>query len=141
MRAFLDTSSLVKLYHQEENSDFVMQALSADNEGIFLSELAVLEFHSALWKKIREKEIEEKVALQVMACFQNDRDKYQWIPLGKNIIESASRLLMKYGARGLRTLDSIQLASAYALKEAGCIFLTSDNLLRTFLLEEGLKVY
>ena len=57
MKAFLDTSSLIKLYHQEEGSDSIMEALSNDVEEIFLSELAVLEFRSALWKKIRKKEV------------------------------------------------------------------------------------
>lgn len=137
----LVTSSLVKLYHQENESDVVMQALSAQIDGILLSELATLEFQSALWKKVREKEVGENIALEVMACFQNDMDKYQWIPLEKSIVESASRLLRKYGSRGLRTLDSIQLASANSLKEDECIFLTSDNLLKTFFLEENLRVY
>lgn len=77
MKAFLDTSSLIKLYHQEEGADFVMDALSNDIEEILLSELAVLEFRSALWKKIREKEIEEKVAIEVIQCFQKDRDNFQ----------------------------------------------------------------
>ncbi|KKO20751.1 MAG: type II toxin-antitoxin system VapC family toxin [Candidatus Brocadia sp.] len=77
MKTFLDTSSLIKLYHQEEGADFVMDALSNDIEEILLSELAVLEFRSALWKKIREKEIEEKVAIEVIQCFQKDRDNFQ----------------------------------------------------------------
>ncbi len=37
MKAFLDTSSVIKLYHQEEGSDFVMEALSNDIEDVFLS--------------------------------------------------------------------------------------------------------
>lgn len=118
MKAFLDTSSLIKLYHQEDGSDFVMEALINDVEEIFLSELAVLEFRSALWKKIREKEIE----------VQSD------------IVESASHLLMKYGSRGLRTLDSLQFAAALTLKGEHCIFLTSDKLLRGFFEKEKLSV-
>jgi len=39
MKAFLDTSSLIKLYHTEVGSDFVMNALSQDITEIFLSEL------------------------------------------------------------------------------------------------------
>ena len=74
MKAFLDTSSLIKLYHKEERSDSVMNALSNDIREIFLSELAILEFRSALWKKIREKEIKEKTAIEVIKCFQNDGD-------------------------------------------------------------------
>lgn len=140
MKAFLDTSSLIKLYHKEEGSDSVMNSLSNDIREIFLSELAILEFRSALWKKIREKEIKEKTAIEVIKCFQNDGDNFQWIMLQSDIVESASYLLMKYGNRGLRTLDSLQLATALTLKDEECVFLTSDKLLRTFLKEEQLKV-
>lgn len=140
MKAFMDTSSVIKLYHQEEGSDFVMDALSNDIEEIFLSELAVLEFSSALWKKIREKEIEEKAAIEVITCFNNDRDKFQWILLQSDIVKSASQLLMKYGGSGLRTLDSLQLASALTLKDEECVFLTSDTLLQALLEKEKLRV-
>ncbi len=140
MKAFLDTSSLVKLYHQENESDFVMKALSSDIREIFLSELAILEFRSALWKKIREKEIEEKAAIEVIECFQDDVGNFQWILMQSNIVDSASDLLMKYGNRGLRTLDSLQLAAALTLKGEECIFLTSDKLLHTLFKEERLRV-
>lgn len=140
MKAFLDTSSLIKLYHHEEGPDFVMEALSNDVEEILLSELAVLEFRSALWKKIREKEIDEKVAIEVIQCFQKDSDNFQWILLQSDIVESASILLKKYGGHGFRTLDSLQLATALTLREEKCIFLTSDKLLRTLFVEERLKV-
>ncbi|MGK5092747.1 type II toxin-antitoxin system VapC family toxin [Deltaproteobacteria bacterium TL4] len=62
MMAFLDTSSLIKLYHHEDGSDWIMETLSHNKiEDIFLSELAILEFRSALWKKVRVKELEERV--------------------------------------------------------------------------------
>ncbi len=140
MKAFLDTSSLIKLYHQEVGSDTVMRAISNDVEEIFLSELATLEFRSALWKKIREREIEENAAIEVIQCFQKDSDNFQWILLQSDIVELASHLLMKYGNRGLRTLDSLQFATALTLKDEECVFLTSDKLLRTLLEKEGLNV-
>ncbi|MBI5194349.1 MAG: type II toxin-antitoxin system VapC family toxin [Nitrospirae bacterium] len=140
MKAFLDTSSLIKLYHQEEGSDFVIETLSKDVEEIFLSELALIEFRSALWKKIREKEMEKNTAIEVIKYFQNDCNKFQWILLHSNLVKSASQLLMNYGGRGLRTLDSLQLATALTLKEEECIFLTSDKLLQTLFVEERLKV-
>jgi predicted nucleic acid-binding protein len=140
MKAFLDTSSLIKLYHKEEGSDSVINALSNDIREIFLSELAILEFSSALMKKIREKEIKEKTAIEVIRCFQNDGDNFQWILLQSDIVESASNLLMKYGKRGLRTLDSLQLAAALTLRDEDCVFLTSDKLLQTFFQDEQLKI-
>ncbi len=140
MKAFLDTSSLIKLYHQEEGSDHVMKALSSDIREIFLSELAILEFRSAIWKKIREKEIQERAAIEVIKCFQNDVDNFHWIMLQSDIVESASHLLMKYGSCGLRTLDSLQLAAALTLKDKECVFLTSDKLLWTLFKDELLNV-
>ena len=140
MKAFLDTSSLIKLYHQEEGSDSITRTISNDVEEIFLSELAVLEFRSAIWKKTREKEIEEKDAIEVISCFHNDHDNFQWILLQSDIVESAAHLLMKYGKNGLRTLDSLQLATALTLKDEECIFLTSDKLLQSLLEEEKLKI-
>lgn len=139
MKAFIDTSSLIKLYHQEEGSDSITRAISNNVEEIFLSELAVLEFRLAIWKKTREKEIEEKAAIEVISCFHNDHDNFQWILLQSDIVESAAHLLMKYGKNGLRTLDSLQLAAALTLKDEECIFLTSDKLLQSLLEEEKLK--
>lgn len=140
MKAFLDSSSLIKLYHQEDGSDLLMKTLSNDIEEIILSELAILEFRSALWRKIREKEIKENAAIEVIKYFQDDADNFQWILLQSDIIDSASHLLMKYGNRGLRTLDSLQLAAALTLKDEECVFLTSDKLLHTLFKEEQLKV-
>jgi len=99
-----------------------------------------LEFQSALWKKIREKEITEKAALEVIEGFRDDGDKFQWILLESGLVKSASRLLMKYGSRGLRTLDSLQLATALTLRNEECVFLTSDKLLRTLFEKEKLNV-
>jgi hypothetical protein len=47
---------------------------------------------------------------------------------------------MKYGGSGLRTLDSLQLATALTLKDEECVFLTSDKLSQTFLRKEKLHV-
>ncbi|MEW5802470.1 MAG: type II toxin-antitoxin system VapC family toxin [bacterium] len=140
MRAFLDTSSLLKLYHHEIGSDAIEDALLSDVEEIFLSDIAILEFRSAIWKKVRKGEINEKVAIEVISYFQDDYHNFQWIKIQFETLEAASKLLMKYGHKGLRTLDSLQLASALTLKNDECIFLTSDNLLKSLFKEESLHV-
>jgi predicted nucleic acid-binding protein len=126
MKAFLDTSSLIKLYHYESDSDIIEGILSKEVDEIFLSELAVLEFRSAIWKKVKEGEIDEGLALKVISYFEDDFDNFQCIKLQSDIIKVASELLMKYGKKGLRTLDSIQFASALILRNQDCIFLISD---------------
>jgi len=141
MKAFMDTSSLIKLYHQEIDSDTIIEILSDYKiESIILSELAILEFRSALWKKVRLQEIEEEPANKVIQCFHNDQNKYEWISLNYDIVISALKLIMKYGYSGLRTLDSLQMASALIMKDKDCIFLTSDKLLRELFKQEELNI-
>jgi predicted nucleic acid-binding protein len=138
MNAFLDTSSLLKLYHNEPGTDTLIATLSQGVESIYLSELAILEFRSAIWKKMRTGEIDTDTANTVIACFQQDYAKFQWIFLDNGIIEQAQELLMKYGSSGLRTLDAIQLASALTLKGQARFF-TADQLLKSFFKQEGLE--
>ena len=57
------------------------------------------------------------------------------------IVETASFFLDKYGVKGLRTLDSIQLACAVSLKNSVDLFITSDNILLDIFNKEGLKGY
>ncbi|MFH0926677.1 MAG: type II toxin-antitoxin system VapC family toxin [bacterium] len=141
MKAFLDTSSLLKLYHYETGSEIVENFISKNVNEIFLSELTILEFRSAIWRKVRENKIDHNIAIKAVFCFENDYKKFRWIRLQSSIITRASNLLMKYGNKGLRTLDSLQLSSALSLKKKSCIFLTSDNLLKSLFYEEKLNVF
>jgi len=122
MKAFFDTSSILKLYHDEEGSDELLDYFNKNIDIVILSELADLEFRSALWRKVRTEEIDELVALDVIKCFENDYDNFVWIKLKSDIMKSASKLLMKYGKKSLRSLDSIQLACALTLKNDECLF-------------------
>jgi predicted nucleic acid-binding protein len=53
---------------------------------------------------------------------------------------NAKGLIGKHWRKGLRTLDSIQLASALKVKNQIELFLTSDNLLSEIALIEGLNI-
>ena len=130
MIAFLDTSTLVKLYHKENKSEKIIESLQSVNK-LYLSELAKLEFRSALWKKVRTKEIEEGKAKTVISLFENDTDKFEWVNIDSSLINDATNLLFEFGRTGLRTLDSIQLASALILKENDCLYFTEDELLKS----------
>ncbi|MCP5102961.1 MAG: type II toxin-antitoxin system VapC family toxin [bacterium] len=139
MKAFLDTSSLLKLYHAEIGSEHLTEILSEGVEAIYLSELARIEFLSAIWKKVRQKEIGEEIGESVITCFEADFKKYKWIRLTPAVIKSASKLIKKYGKDGLRTLDSLQFACAVKLKNRDCSFFTSDKLLRKLFKKENLN--
>lgn len=138
MKIFLDTSSLVKLYHKEDGSEQLID-LALDAQEIYLSSLAKLELSSALWRKVRTKQISKEDCKTVIAIFEEDYCNYRWILHDEHINQSAYNLLMKWGESGLRTLDSIQLASAITLREMpSTIFCTADNKLNEIFEKEHL---
>ena len=140
MRIFLDTSSLIKLYHEEQGTkelDFFLKQNVITS--IILSELAKIEFSSAIWKKVRTKELSVEDASELVELFKSDYSNYYFSPTNSNLIEFANNLINKYGNNGLRTLDSIQLASEIAMKSSLDIVFTADKLLSELFISEGLK--
>jgi uncharacterized protein len=129
MIAFLDTSVVVKLYHKETNSEKIIKQLRTVNQ-IYLSEIAKLEFCSAIWKKYRTEEIDIEQVNKVISLFISDANKFEWIIMKSDVLKSAQNLLAEFGTNGLRTLDSIQLASALTLREYDCMFFTEDKILK-----------
>lgn len=141
MKIFLDTSSLFKLYHRESDTSVLEQKLgSIKITNIFLSEIAKIEFTSTIWKKVRTKEITETEAKNTLELFEFDFPKYNFLSIDNLIIENAKLLVNRYGTRGLRTLDSIQLSTAIYLSKQVEIFFTADKLLESLFIEEGLMV-
>jgi predicted nucleic acid-binding protein len=61
MKIFLDTSTLFKLYHKEaDTAELELIFSTVKITEIFLSEISKIEFTSAIWKKVRTKEITQK---------------------------------------------------------------------------------
>ena len=81
--------------------------------------------------------VEAKLFLSI---FINDIPKFSIITISNILLNQSLFYLSKYGYQGLRTLDSIQLAAAISVKSDCNFFLTSDKLLQTFFLNEGLEV-
>lgn len=141
MKIFLDICALFKLYHEEEDTERFENIFIKNNvSSVFVSELTKLEFSSTLWEKVRIKEITELQAKQAISIFSSDLKKYHTIPVDSLVIETAVRLIAKYGKSGLRTLDGIQLATAVLLKEKSNLFVTADKLLLSFFTQEKLTV-
>jgi uncharacterized protein len=139
MKIFLDTSSLFKLYHEEDDSselEFIFSKPKTTN--IFLSEISKIEFASAIWKKVRMKEISEAKAQITLDLFELDFEKYSFIVADSIIVEQARNLVSKYGVQGLRTLDSIQLSTSLSLFKQVDVFFAADKLLKSFFKTEGL---
>ena len=139
MKIFLDTSALFKLYHQETGTEELESIfIKSKITHIYLSEISKVKFSSAIWKKVRTKEISVVQAKLTAELFENDFEKYSFISTDSLIIEQARNLTTKYGAEGLRTLDSIQLSTCLVLEKQVDLFITADKLLNTLIEREGL---
>jgi len=140
VKVFLDTSSLIKLYHKE-NGTKELQSLFLESKiiQIFLSEITKVEFASTIWKKIRTKEVSLDNGILILNLFEEDLINYHFIMIDGLLIEQARKLMLSYGIEGLRTLDSIQLSTCVSLKNEVDLFLTSDKLLNKLIEREGLN--
>ena len=115
MNLFLDTSAVVKIYHQEKGTEKFTQYLAGISEELFLttSDITKIELHSALLKKYREKQIDDKNLAEVFQLFDKDFQKFNIIVVDRFIKNIALSMLDSLGIKySLRTLDSLQLASA-----------------------------
>jgi len=141
MIIFLDTSSIFKLYHKEIDTPALIQFMAEKKvTKIFLSEIAKIEFASIIWRKVRMNEFTESEAQEIIILFRKDFIKYHFIRAEDTLMEAAFNLLGAYGKQGLRTLDSIQLATAIFLKNECELFITTDKLLNSFFKQESLPV-
>ncbi len=140
MKLFLDTSSLIKLYYkEEETSDLDKIFINYTVTSIFLSEISKVEFFSAIYKKVRTKNLTLTNAYDIINSFNADEKKYVFIPLNEEIVSLSQKLIETYGLSGLRSLDALQLASAVSIKSLLDLALTSDILLKKFLIDESIK--
>jgi predicted nucleic acid-binding protein len=142
VKYYFDTSSLVKIYHLEQGSKKAIELYKANLE-ICISELATLEFVSAIYRKYREGEIGSDTLDNLFSKFQDDLEsRYELLSFSALVFEEAFRLLKMYGKGNfLRTLDSIQLAFYSTYCENSDVFVCSDKRLASIAELEGYTVY
>lgn len=141
MNIFFDTSSLFKLYHKENGTQELMDFFINNTiDSIFLAEITKIEFSSVVWKKCRKREIDEKTVTIFIEKFDNDSRNFKFLAESNDLRKYAKELIGKHWEKGLRTLDSIQLASALIQKSRIDLFFTSDILLSEIAVLEGLKI-
>lgn len=109
-------------------------------ETIYLADISKLEFSSAIWKKVRTEELDIETCKEIVGLFVEDYKNYSFVPFNLGVLQTAENLITKYGQKGLRTLDSIQLASMLVVKNDLNWVLTANKLLEEICLLEGLTV-
>ena len=101
----------------------------ADSE-IWISDLARLEFTSALYRRYRNKTLDEIKLHIATTYFDKQLGSFNIEPLNQLVIDEAGLFLKKYGKEyGLRTLDALHLGTYSLISEQGWCFVTSDTAL------------
>ena len=142
---FVDTSALVKRYHVEAGSSKVAMILAEPDSSHLISRLGLVEAVSAFAVKVREGRIQ-------VAAFSAYRKRLLADVRNRtlNVVrvrvphcKQADQLLQKHGvAVKLRTLDSLQLATALDLRARAMLdhFVCADVNLCKIAAAEGLSV-
>ena len=131
MNLFFDTSALVKFFHEEQGSEIVTDLIIDLENTVHVSDLARLEFISFLYRRYRNKELDEKALDEAISGFYEEYFRFNVEPLGHAVLQQAEELLIIYGKTyGLRTLDALHLATFFLIKEDNWIFVANnDNLI------------
>lgn len=130
LNLFLDTSALVKLFHQEIGSEVLMKLVKLDGVKLWMSQLARLEFISALHRRLRMNEITENQLEEVLDLFEDEWSLFKTEPLGQGVFEEAEQLIKQHSKTvGLRSLDALHLATFRLISQKDWKFVAADKVL------------
>ncbi len=110
---FLDTSALVKRYHQEVGTTVIDRLFAEPDVILLISDIGIIEWYSAMALKVRTGALQEGDFTIVRQRFAQDLKDglYQIVEFTQQAKAEATNLLITYGnIFSLRTLDAIQLA-------------------------------
>lgn len=135
MRAFLDSSALVKRYADEPGAEAV-RAL----DHAVVSALAQVEVPAAIWRKHRDGGLSREDAALLADHFRFELESgavMSTIGVGAEVLGLAAAFPERHG---LRAYDAVQLASALlsARADPGLAFGCDDHVLRRAAIREGL---
>lgn len=128
MTLFFDTSALVKMFSIEDGSEIVKKLITNPSNSFNVLDLALLELHSAVYRKYRNKTIPEENLEKIQNAIEEQMTYFNIFPIGSDIMGEALELIKKYGKDyGLRTLDALHVAGWKIIAEPDWIFVSSDN--------------
>ena len=143
MKLFFDTSALVKLFHKEIGTNFVIQIVNDTQNKVWISELTIIEFFNAMYRLYRELHINDEELSNLIYEFDKECNRFFIVSLNEAVIKEAREILISFGKNiPLRSLDALQLASYNLVYENGkdWAFVTSDDRLIQILQSIGMKV-
>ena len=137
-----DTSSFLKFYIEEDGSETV-QSLLIDNGNhtFIISELTIIEAHSAIRRREREGTISAERAARIIEQINDDKiNRFVTQDLSSAMISEATRLIDDHP---LRSLDALQLAGCLVLRQEKLVdptFVCADIRLLDSANQEGLDI-
>lgn len=141
MNLFFDTSALVKYFHIETGSQQVIDLIEDSANQVWVSDLARVEFISALYRKLRRGDVDEAQLQEALAGFDVEWSRFNVHPLNEIVVAEADKLLrQKAGTYGVRALDALQFASFRLMAEQDWAFVVADGLLADAVVSEGFAV-
>jgi predicted nucleic acid-binding protein len=135
---FWDTSALVPLMVAEESSQMMRDLLRADDR-IVVSSITTLEITGTLWRLRHHDQLQLDAHERALKIFADLSSTWREIVFSQGIADLALDL---FSRRPVRTLDSIQLATALSLRETSPLlsFVTLDRKLNAAAFGEGFDV-
>lgn len=113
MVIYLDTSSLVKLYVEEEGSGEVEDMVQS-SKVTATSLVAYAEARAAFARRFRERAFSSRQYRELVSSFDEDWDNYLIVRVTKELVQLAGNLAERHGLRGF---DAIHLSSALILRQ------------------------
>ena len=114
MIVYLDTSSLVKLYVEEDGSALI-ENLVGGSTAVATSMVAYAEARAAFARRMREGSFTKTDYRNLVLSFERDWINYLQVKVTQELIQLAGNLAEKHALRGF---DAIHLASAVALTKS-----------------------
>jgi predicted nucleic acid-binding protein len=129
MIVYLDTSSLVKLYVEEDDSASIESLVKASTV-VATSLIAYVELRSAIARMFREEAFSAREYKRILSSFGKDWEDYMRVRITEAVVKKAGDLAEKHELRGS---DAVHLSSALALCEelsSSVLFSCSDKKLQ-----------
>ena len=107
---YFDTSALIKLYIDEQGSDWVQAIYDIRSEKIIIAKIGIVETAAALTRRERMREISSELQKSLYSKMLEDTNsRFQVMAVSDEIIYSAAALTQRHPLRGY---DAVHLAAA-----------------------------
>ncbi len=140
MILFFDTSALLKAFQKEVGTEKVIELLENNENEIVISELTKIEYKSALYRRFRNKELNENSLIDLIINFNEFTETIEIEEINSFTIKKAEELIDNQGKSGLRTLDAVQFASFVLVENKVKKFVCADTRLCDIIEKEDYKV-